>query len=247
MIFYRIRRAVALGSLILLCILRYGLRRVRGPLTMQERALWLHGTCRQVMARAGIAIEVEGRPPTRGLVVSNHLTYLDIPIYSAAMPCFFVSKAEVDRWPVFGAAARSGGTIFLDRSSMASANAVAALIAERLDLPVPVLLFPEATSTDGAEVRPFHSRLIHPAVEEGAPITAAAIRYAVQGGIDEREVCWFGDQKFLPNLWKLLGMNGISAQICFGEPQIYAHRRIAAAETHAAVTAMREAGVMALK
>jgi len=214
---------------------------------MEERALWLHDTTRRVIHRAGIAIEVEGDPPPCGLVVSNHLTYLDIPIFSAVMPCFFVSKSEVDRWPVFGTAARNGGTIFTDRSSLASATATAQLIAERLELPVPVLLFPEATSTDGAEVRPFHSRLIHPAVEAGAPITAASIRYVLDDGAEEREICWFGDEDFLPNVWKVLGLNGVTAQLSFGEPQIYPHRRVAATETRAAITAMREAGAMVME
>ena len=68
---------------------------------------------------------MEGQPPTCGLVVSNHLSYLDIVIISAAMPCFFVAKMEIGGWPFFGKAARSGGTIFLDRSSLASAKSVA--------------------------------------------------------------------------------------------------------------------------
>lgn len=243
----RIWRAVALVSLIVLCVVRYGLRRMRGPQTLEARALWLHDTTRLVLEQAGVVIEVEGQPAARGLVVSNHLTYLDIPIYSSVMPCFFVSKVEVDGWWLFGQAARNGGTIFLKRTSMASANAAAEAIAERLRLPVPVLLFPEATSTDGAEVRKFHGRLMQPAIAAGAPITAAAIRYTVEAGAPEREVCWSGGEKFLPNVWKLLGMSGITAHICFGDTRIYADRRIAAAETRAEVAAMREAGAMALK
>ena len=50
--------------------------------------------------------------PEQGLVVANHLSYLDIVILSAAMPCFFVAKAEIDDWPFFGKAARTGGTLF---------------------------------------------------------------------------------------------------------------------------------------
>ena len=93
------------------------------------------------------------------LVVANHLSYLDIVILSAAMPCFFVAKAEIDKWPYFGKAARVGGTMFIDRSSLASAERVAAMIGERLKLPVPVLFFPEGTSTDGTMLR-FHSQAI---------------------------------------------------------------------------------------
>jgi 1-acyl-sn-glycerol-3-phosphate acyltransferase len=177
-------------------------------------------------------------------VVSNHLSYLDIIIISAAMPCFFVSKIEVGGWPFFGKAARSGGTIFLDRSSRESANAVAEQMAERLKLPIPVLLFPEGTSTDGAQVLRFHSRLIDPATSAGAPITAAAIQYVIGGGVEERELCWYGNEEFPSHLWKVLGVKGFAARLHFGVPRIYCDRRVAADETHAEITGWREAGAL---
>ena len=194
-----------------------------------------------------IRLQVEGEPPGRGLVVANHLSYLDIVLLSAAMPCFFVAKAEIDRWPYFGRAARSGGTIFVDRSSLESAMSVAEQIAERLSLPIPVLLFPEGTSTDGAQVLRFHSRLIDPATAVGAPITAVAIRYAIEGGVQERELCWYGDDEFLTHLWKLLGVAGFSASLRFGKPRIYTDRRVAADSTHAEITAMREESAMVVQ
>ncbi len=240
----RIRRAVALALVLASCILRYWLVRLRGPMTLERRALWLQASARSILVSLGIESQVEGQPPACGLVVANHLSYLDILIISAAMPCFFVAKMEIDGWPFFGKAARSGGTIFLDRSSLASAMTVAEQMTERLKLPVPVLLFPEGTSTDGAQVLRFHSRLIDPATSTGAPITAAAIRYVIEGGVEERELCWYGDEEFIRHLWKVLGVTGFSAQLRFGEPQIYPHRRVAADQTHAEITAWREAGTL---
>ena len=183
----------------------------------------------------------------RGLVVSNHLSYLDILVYSAVIPCFFVAKMEVGAWPYFGRAARTGGTILLDRSSRRSASTVAGEITGRLALPVPVLLFPEGTSTDGARVQRFHSRLIDPAIQVGAPITAAAIRYVVDDSHEEREVCWYGDEGFLPHLWKMLDMKGCTAHLCFGDSRVYADRRVAAAQLHAEVEAMREIAAVAYR
>ena len=104
-----------------------------------------------------------------------------------------------------------------------------------------MLLFPEGTSTDGAEVLRFHSRLIDPATTACAPITAAAIRYAIEGGVEERELCWYGDESFTTHLWKVLGVAGFSAQLRFFEPKIYSDRRTAADQTHAEITAWREA------
>jgi 1-acyl-sn-glycerol-3-phosphate acyltransferase len=211
-------------------------------MTLERRAQWLHESAQTGVKALGVQVRLKGQPPPGGLVVSNHLSYLDILIFSAVMPCFFVSKAEVRRWPYFGRAAEAGGTLFLNRERLASANRVAELIAERLKLPVPVLLFPEGTSTDGREVKRFHSRLIAPAIDAGAPITAAAVRYFPKDGSEERELCWYGDAAFMPHLWKVLGMTGFTAELSFGEPKVYADRRVAASETHAAVEKMREEG-----
>jgi 1-acyl-sn-glycerol-3-phosphate acyltransferase len=243
----RIRHAVALVFALGFCILRFWLARLRGPMTLERRALWQQACARMILKSLGIGYEVAGQPPARGLVVSNHLSYLDVIIINAAMPCFFVSKAEVSGWPFFGKAARAGGTIFLDRSSQASAASVAGQMSERLSLPipVPVLLFPEGTSTDGVQLLPFHSRLIDPATTAGVPITAAGIRYVIEGGVEERELCWYGDEEFVTHLWKVLGVAGFSAQLHFGEPRTYSDRRVAADQTRAEITAWREASAPA--
>jgi len=243
----RLRRAVALVFALALNIAGYWWMRLRGPTTPERCARWLQQSCRRVLNCIGIETRVEGAAPARGLVVSNHLSYLDILIISAAMPCFFVSKVEVDRWPYFGKAARVGGTIFLDRSSTASAKSVATEISERLKLSVPVLLFPEGTSTDGTQVLRFHARLMGPAIAAGAPITAAAIRYEIEGGVEERELCWYGGEAFMPHLWKVLGVKGFSAQLLFGEPRVYADPRAAADRTRAEVVAMRGASALAIQ
>ena len=233
------RRAVALGFALALIILRYWILRLRGPLTMEKRARWTQQSGRGVLRGMGIRYQIEGQPPTHGLVVSNHLSYLDIVILAAAMPCFFVSKIEIGGWLFFGNAARIGGAIFLDRSSRKSATSVAGQMRERFKLPVPVVLFPEGTSTDGRRVLQFHSRLIDPATSAKVPITAAALRYVIEDGTPERELCWFGDAFFVTHLVKALGMPGFSARVRFGQPRIYPDRRAAASQTHDEITAMR--------
>lgn len=212
---------------------------MRGPLTLEQRAEWLQCASRLVLASLSIRSQVEGTPPTRGVVVANHLSYLDIAILSAEMKCFFVAKAEISKWPYFGEAARSGGTLFIDRASLASAEVVAAEILQRLSLPAPILFFPEGTSSDGSSVLRFHSRLFEPAIVAQAPVTAASIRYAPGDGRAEREICWFGDEEFLPHLWKTLGSAGFTAEVHFGEPQVYADRRVAAQTTRDEIVAMR--------
>ena len=243
----RFRRAVALGLALALCLLRLLLARLRGPLTLKRRAQWMQTCGRIVSAGMGLRYEIHGRPPQTGLLVANHLSYLDIVILGTALPCCMVSKAEIGRWPLFGMMARAGGTLFVERSSRVSAETVTEQVAERLRGPVPVLFFPEGTSTDGASLLRFHSRLFEPAIVAGAEVTAAAVRYIIEDGTPERELCWFGDDAFLPHLWKALGTAGFSAEVRFGEPQVYPHRRVAADETQAEIAAMREENSLVLQ
>ncbi len=245
----RARRAVALVVEIFLCIIRFWLFRLSGPLTLERRAQWAQGCAQRFLSTLNIAYKVEGRPAAHGLVVANHLSYIDVLVLSAEMPCFFVAKMEIGGWPFFGRAARSGGTIFVDRGSAESAKSVAEQMKERLRLPisVPVLLFPEGTSTDGSEVIRFHSRLIDPATSLGVPITTAAIRYTIHDGTPERELCWYGDEKFVSHLWKVLGVGGFEAVVRFGEPRAYTDRRVAADATHDEIVAMRGESALLLQ
>ena len=80
MSFLAFRRAVALVFALGLRIIRFWLLRLRGPLTLEKRALWVQQTCRGILSIVGIRLHSEGTPPTHGLVVANHLSYLDILI-----------------------------------------------------------------------------------------------------------------------------------------------------------------------
>lgn len=239
MIAWRAWRAIALCVTLVACLFRYGICRWRRPSFSAQRAHWLQQSCRAVLRCMNIALCVDGSPPAEGIVVSNHLSYLDIAVLGAVLPVCFVSKAEVRRWPLLGVIARAGGTIFLHRSSLTSASATASQITERMNGGVPVLLFPEGTTSDGSLVMRFHSLLLESATRAGLPITATALRYDSGYGLDEREFCWFGEQHFLPHLWRILGTPSLTAQIRFGMPRVYSDRRTAAAQTHDEVAAMR--------
>jgi 1-acyl-sn-glycerol-3-phosphate acyltransferase len=233
------RRAVTLAWALFACMVRFGLLRMRGPVSLERRALWAQEASRGVLNGLGIHTHVQGQPPTHGLVVSNHLSYLDILILSSEMPCFFVAKIEIAAWPFFGHAARACGTLFINRGSLSSALTVSRQIADRLKLPVPILFFPEGTTSDGSSLLRFHSRFFEPAILAQAPVTTAALRYVIEDGTPERELCWFGDDLFLPHLLKALGTPGFTARVRFGQPKVYDQRRQAADQTHTEIAAMR--------
>lgn len=237
------RRAVTLALALIYSLFCFWRLRLSGRDSLERRAQWQHEAALRVMRAFGIQLRVTGSLPQGGLLVANHLSYLDIVTFSAALPVFMVSKVEIGSWPFFGTLARAGGALFVDRSSRASAEATTELIAERLRGTVPVLFFPEGTSTDGSQVLRFHSRFFIPAVDAGLPVTAAAVRYMAEDGSPESNLCWFGDTAFLPHLLKNLGGPDFSAEIRFGEARVYENRRVAAQQTHDDVEAMRGTGL----
>jgi len=243
------RRGIALILALLFCAVRFFMTwlsaRLRGrQVAQQHRAEWMHFCGRIVLRAIGIHYRIEGQVPQGAtLIVANHLSYLDIVIFSAAVPCAFVAKEEISRWPGFGLLARLGGTIFLDRESRLSAWDAAETMALRLTENVPVLFFPEGTSTDGSEVLRFHSTLFEAAVESGSAVVPAAVFYEpAGGGVEERDLCWFGDESFLPHLKRVLELADFMAVVQFGEPEVFPDRRAAAWRSHDAVVRMREAG-----
>jgi lyso-ornithine lipid O-acyltransferase len=207
---------------------------------MRARAQWLHRSCRIVLRRLGFELRVIGELPTSGLIASNHLSYLDILLYGATVPCVFVSKVEVRDWPLLGLLAALGGTVFIDRKSGASTAEAARRIEELLAAGVLVLVFPEGTSSDGAEVLRFHASLFEPAVRVGAPVTAGAIEYSAGAGATERDLCYYGDISFVPHLIETLQLPEIVATLRFGSPgTVHGDRRQAARQTREAVAGLR--------
>jgi lyso-ornithine lipid O-acyltransferase len=186
--------------------------------TRLQSAEWLHEVCIGGLDAIQLQRTVQGTPPARGLIVSNHLTYLDILCYSAAVPCVFVSKAEVEQWPIFGRYARWSGSVFVRRHDRGDAARANASVSESLQNGVPVVLFPEGTTSDGHRVLRFHSTMLQPAIDVGAPITPCAIWYELDEGDLATEVSWWGDMALLPHVWNLFGKESVRVRIVFGEP-----------------------------
>ncbi|GGH04729.1 lysophospholipid acyltransferase family protein [Silvibacterium dinghuense] len=238
-------RAVRLLLTLLELLLRFALLWMRcgGRISRIERALWLHASCRRVTSRLGMQVVAEGTAPQRGLVVSNHLSYLDILFFATLGPCVFVSKSEVRSWPLFGLLAACGGTIFVERGQSSVLASVSTRMREAFAAGLPVVLFPEGTSTDGSHVLPFFPALFEAALKAEEPITAAAIAYHADDAT-EAELCYFGDITFGPHLLFALGRRGIRARITYlsSEPA-YPDRRIAARQTRQWVMEQRMKGI----
>jgi len=217
-IFRIIRRALAFGFYIVGVILRQSCALTFFPRTrkLSARALWLHRVALRCTQILHLQIHRYGSLPFTGLLVANHLSYLDIIVLAALRPCVFVSKMEVHAWPIFGDCARLGGTIFVNRSRRGMVASVAGQIGAALDAGLLVVLFPEGTSSGGASVLPFKSSLLEPAVHHPCPVIAAAISYTVAEGSVVNEICYWRDMTLLPHLLNVWSKPNISATLRCG-------------------------------
>lgn len=206
------------------------------------RARWLHGCCRRALRIFQIHVTVRGTLPERGLIVANHLSYLDIVALSAALPCVFVSKMEVAGWPLFGSFGRRSGTLFLDRARRGDVGEVTAQMRGVLAAGLPLVLFPEGTSTSGDTVLPFKTSLFEPVAELGCAVTAAAFGYALRDGSVRDEIHHWGAMTLGPHLLNVLGKRRIDVTIRFGEPRSRTgDRKAIARELHGEVVTLRTA------
>jgi 1-acyl-sn-glycerol-3-phosphate acyltransferase len=99
---------------------------------------------RNVMPALGIEVEVRGRTPCElAVVVSNHRSYVDVPVVAAAAPGILLAKAEVASWPLIGEAARIGGTVFVRRDDRESRRRALDELAGVLRRGYGVTVFPE--------------------------------------------------------------------------------------------------------
>jgi 1-acyl-sn-glycerol-3-phosphate acyltransferase len=220
----------------------FGMRRLRLSgrwLSVSERAAWLHDSARTILRRVGTEVIAEGEPPPHGLIVSNHLSYMDILVYASVLPCLFVSKREVQGWPVMGRLASMAGTIYVERERSADHRSAAGLMEQALAARVAVILFPEGTSTDGGTLLPFRSPFFNPAVRTHAEVTAAAIGYESSTAA-ESELAYYGDDTFGPHLLHTFGQMRVRAHVAFSSAgRCYVDRKEAARMTHAEVERLR--------
>lgn len=211
-----------------------------GPraVTPRERAFWLQDAASTVLRRIGVEVVAEGHAPLEGLVVSNHLSYLDVLAYASIAPCVFVAKREVRGWPVFGAFATMAGTIYVDRERHAANVSAATRMEEALAAGLRVVLFPEGTSSNGRTALRFHSGFFEPAIRADAMVTAAAIGHA-SSTAEEATIAYHGDDVFGPHLMRTVGLRHLKARVAFATARHYTDRKEAARTTQAEVERLR--------
>jgi 1-acyl-sn-glycerol-3-phosphate acyltransferase len=139
-----------------------------------------------------------------GLIVSNHISWLDVYVLNSVIPMRFIAKSEVRSWPVIGWLCERAQTIFIQREKRRDTARVNQEAVEVLRKGHHIAMFPEGTTTDGTQVRHFHSSLLQPAVDAGVAIRPIAIRYYDKRGELSTDANYIDQMSFLESLWKIL-------------------------------------------
>ena len=211
-----------------------------GRLAQSERSRWLQHCSRRTLKVFSVVTESSGALPSAGLLVTNHLSYLDILVLVSLMPAVFVSKSEVKSWPVFGWFARLAGTLFVNRARRSDVTRMNSEITRILDGGNVLVLFPEGTSWNGSEVLPFKSALLEPIVGSTHPLTVAHISYSLADGDAANDICYWGDATFVPHLMKLMTKRQIKARVSFASVKTpAADRKELALQLHAEVSRLK--------
>lgn len=202
---------------------------------------------RQLLTLLGITVEsdrdalagIEG-----GLLVGNHISFIDIFVINALLPCAFVAKSDVAQWPLIGWLSRRNDTVFIERGSRKAAHhthrhMLAALASGRR-----LAIFPEGTTTAGDRVLPFHAALFQSAIDAAVPVYAIALSYHATNGARSAAPAYIDDIGLLECLTSVLRAGGLTVRVSlaasFAPPLAdrrhlahRAHQAVSAAMTHA--------------
>jgi 1-acyl-sn-glycerol-3-phosphate acyltransferase len=182
----------------------------------------------------GLRIRVVGAParPTQDgrpvVYVSNHSSWLDIPVLGGRLDACFIAKEEVGTWPGINVIARLGRTVFVRRRRSSTARERDDM-RERLAGGDSLVLFPEGTTSDGSRVLPFRSTFL--AIAE-LPVTADGLPPIVQpvslvydrlaglptGRASRPLFAWYGDMNIGAHFWRLAQHRGLRASVLLHTP-----------------------------
>jgi len=169
--------------------------------------------CRELCKVFNLEIQVHGVIPREpALWVSNHVSWLDIAVLGSGARVFFLAKAEIEKWPILGKLAKGGGTLFIKRGSGDSIK-IKEQITNFLKRDIPVLFFPEATTSDGSKIKKIYGRILGAAIDANRPVQICLICYVNQDGQLDTIAPFVGDLSFADHVKKVLEMPKVTAHL----------------------------------
>lgn len=208
---------------------------------------------RLFLALFEVRITERGKPLENAatLVVSNHVSWLDIPVIGSLRPLSFIAKAEVEEWPVIGLLARFQRCVFIDRARRKATAEVNVTVGQRLAKGEALVLFAEGTTGDGNYLLPFRSSLVGAAQTALVDPNAGSVRlqplalaYTRRNGlpVTRRErpfIAWYGNMELASHLGAFVRNGPLDVVVTWGEPILFQGNRKEA--TAKAETAVRQA------
>lgn len=212
-------------------ILRIALHILSGAMTVATRFPWMDREAREqrvsrwarhLLAILRVRVEVLGNPNAAhragALLVSNHVSWMDIYVIFSVIETRFISKAEVRGWPVIGWLAAHAGTLFLTREKKSDAMRMNRMMAASLRAGDCLTLFPEGTTTDGSELLPFYPSLFQPAVDAESPVWPVRIRYLTLAGEPCPDAAYHGGTSLGESLLRIARLEGVRVEVSFMPP-----------------------------
>lgn len=197
--------------------------RVRFPkLSEAQREQAVQAWAQRLLQLWGIELQTQGQAHQQGaaLLVSNHISWLDIVVMHASRHCRFVSKSDIQRWPVVGTLATSAGTLYIERHSRRDAHRMVRDVGQAMRNGDVIAVFPEGTTSDGQDVLPFHANLIEAALQAQAPVQPLALQFVDRhSGQPSRAVCYIDNDTLIGSVWRTLRSPGIVARVHWGHAQ----------------------------
>ncbi|MFE9417227.1 lysophospholipid acyltransferase family protein [Streptomyces griseofuscus] len=185
------------------------------PLGRRIPAEWIGRWCRAVVRAIGVRASITGAVAPSGglLLVANHVSWLDIPLLTAVRPARMLGKTEIRRWPVAGALAARGGTLFIERDRLRALPGTVAVIADALRTGSAVAAFPEGSTWCGRAHGRFHRAVFQAALDAGVPVQPVCLRYWLQEGGTGTAAAFVGDDTLLASLWRVARTRGLVAEV----------------------------------
>jgi 1-acyl-sn-glycerol-3-phosphate acyltransferase len=187
----------------------------------------------KMLRMLGIGLHVEGSFQSGAkLIVANHVSWLDIMAVHAVCPeVRFVSKADVQRWPLLGRLVAAGGTLYIERERPRDALRVVHQMAEALQAGDTLAVFPEGTTSDGRELLPFHANLLQAAIATATPVQPVALRFSDATSRFSVTIEYVGATTLKQSVWAIACAQGLCVHVEILPAQSVAHadrRRLAA-------------------
>ena len=189
---------------------------LHGGLARSMQKFWSWSICRLLGVR--LTLEGESMAPPPALLVSNHLSWLDILVITAYWPVSFLSKSEVRSWPGIGAAATALGTLYIERGARNASGQATQVMTERLKEGHRVVFFPEGTTSAGRGMLPFRPRLYQAALDAQAPVQPVVLLYLDDSGDVSANAPFVDDEGLLSHVVRLAGERRTDCRVRACEP-----------------------------